>query len=77
MAADIQLYVKSCELCQKRNPKTKKDALQQSQVLEIPSEVVEPFNWLVMDQIELPSIRSSGYQYLLLIMDVTSKWMFS
>lgn len=77
MKWDIHDYVMSCDVCQRRNPKNTRDGLQQAQSLDIPEEVIEPFSILIMDQIEIPSVKLRGHKYILLAMDMTSKFMFT
>ena len=75
-AQDVADYVRSCETCQRRNPKNKAEGIYQSQTASLPDQVIEPLHFIVMDQIQLPSIRAKGYSNLLIAMDLTSKFMF-
>ena len=73
---DVLDFVRSCEKCQRRNPKNRNEGLLQSQAKTLPEEVIEPFHWIVMDQIEIPSVKTRGFGYILLAIDLTSKWLF-
>lgn len=77
MRNDISDFVMSCDVCQRRQPKNTKDGHLQVQALELPEEQIEPFSYIYMDQCEIPSVKYKGYKYIIIAMDMTSKWMFA
>lgn len=74
---DVHEYVKSCPLCQKRNHKNRKEGLLHPQILEMPEHEIYPMHTLVMDQIEMPSIKTFQYSKIILAMDVTTRFLFT
>lgn len=73
---DAILYVKSCELCMRRNNKNRHHGLLQPQILNMPEEEIYPMSSLVIDQIEMPSLKSFDYSRILIAMDVTTRYLF-
>ena len=73
---DTVEYCRSCEKCMRRNPKHRKEGLLQAQIFEIPEEQIVPMHWIVMDQIEMPSLTTYGYSRIILAIDMTTRFLF-
>ena len=76
VADDVLNYVRSCELCQRRNHKNRKEGLLQAQIFNIPEEEIQPMSIIVMDQIEIPSLKSNNYSRIIIAVDVTTRYLF-
>ena len=67
MLKDIEIYVKSCDKCQKRGKSNKKNELH---IIEIR----EPFYQIGIDFVRPLPITNNGNKYIIVAMDYFTKW---
>ena len=72
----MSITSEAVSLCQRRNHKNRKEGLLQAQIFNIPEEEIQPMSTIVMDQIEIPSLKSNGYSRIIIAVDVTTRYLF-
>jgi hypothetical protein len=68
MAKDIEIYIKSCDSCQRRGKLIGKNELH-------PIKVKEPFYQIGIDFVEPLPITEAGNKYIIVAIDYFTKWI--
>ena len=77
MHKDCIDFVKSCDICQRRNPKNKKDQKVISQVSGIDVKQLSPNGFIIMDTIDFSHCPSHGMKHVIVAVDFLTRYVYT